>query len=88
MEKYKVLGFTIGKYRCVSLNTYDHCLSGKRGEIWQMGKDTFRAFKTLPSGDEKLFTFKIKDLAKWVLRLEIPSNPTEQLQYANNPNKR
>lgn len=86
-EEYKVMHHTIGKYRCVSINSYDKCLSGRRGEIWLASDTICHAFVAY-TDHEKIFTFNIKELAKWVKRLEIPSDPQEQLKWANNPNSR
>ena len=88
-QQYKDLGQTIGRYRCVGINQHDKCLSGKLGEIWE-GNDTgtMFAFRVLPSGNEKLISFNIKELSKWVSKLQVPRNINKQLYWANNPNTR
>ncbi len=89
-QLYRNLGDTLSIYRCVSISYEDRCLSGPLGEIWAVdeGVGTYRAFKVLPSGDEKITTFNSRDLHKWISRLQIPSDPNEQLFWANNPNAR
>lgn len=84
-NEYKDLGHFIGKYRCLTMkgNKDDKTLAGKLGEIWEWSPGTYKAFKRLFSKEEKIFTFKSEDLAKWVLRLKVPRKPSEQLKYAN-----
>lgn len=88
-ERYKILGHSLGKYRCVSLNETDHTLAGERGEIWQCGPTTLRAIQIDKFREnEKIISFDIKDLDKWVIKLKIPRHPQDQLVWANNPNSR
>ena len=90
MEAYRDLNKMIGKYRCVSLNAYDHCLSGPLGEIWEADSTLgiMKACFTNGGGGEKIISFKIKDLDKWVMKLKIPLHPRDQIWWANTPNAR
>lgn len=90
MNKYVVAGNKIGRYRCVTMqkSDFDNCLAGERGEIWEYGDGTLRAFKLLPGGGEKIFSFTFKDLETWISRLKVPADPHEQVYWANNPNVR
>ncbi len=91
-QLYKDLEQDIGGYRCVGINPYDKALCGELGDIWECswnarGEVTlYKAFKVLPSGSHKIFTFESKDLGKWVLRLKVPANPKDQLRWANDRN--
>lgn len=83
----------MGGYRCVSLEgTQEDTLAGELGEIWFLGvlegELLYRAFKLTFGGDEKIFTFKSKHLARWLRALKVPSDPNMQVFWANNPNKR
>lgn len=84
---YKDQGLTIGRYRCVSINEHDKCLSGEKGEIWMASGTTCKAFVSTINF-EKIITFPIKDLEKWVLKLKVPPRPQDQLRWSNNPNAR
>lgn len=90
MDRYRVLGQKLGKFSCVSLNTYDHVLAGERGEVWYFGKrdgkSVYRSCMTTDVGRENTHEFGPEDLQKWVHRLRIPMNPERQLVWANNPN--
>jgi hypothetical protein len=87
MEKYKSKGRKIGSYPCVTLGTDDDSLSGPKGDIWLHNPKVCKAVWVF-RGQEKIHTFNIKDLAKWVSKLEVPHNPSAQLIWANNPNSR
>lgn len=88
MKKWKNTGDTMGKYRCLTLNDKgsEKCLSGPRGEIWEAGQggSTYKAVVFTSTGQEKIYSFNSKQLPAWVKRLEVPVNPDDQLQYANN----
>lgn len=93
MQKYQDLGHTIGRFKCVSLSSkdeesYDRCLAGEQGEIWVRGEGTLKAFKALPAGVEKIFSFEFKDLSRWILRLKVPGDTASQIYWANNPSAR
>jgi len=94
MEKFKVLNRKIGPFRCVSLTNSDglaeNCLAGELGEIWidNEAKGTCKAFKVVNRRYEKIISFNIKDLYKWVTSLKVPADPKNQLVWANNPNSR
>lgn len=87
-EYYQVLGYKIDSYHCVRLNDYDHTLAGRLGEIWIKGEGLCSAVTHLNSETDIIRSFKIKDLARWILALEVPSNPHDQLKYANDLNSR
>lgn len=87
-QLYKDQGHSLGRYRCVTLGKNDKCLSGKRGEVWEYSPGLYSAFIALKSGDEKIISFKSKDLGKWILKLEVPPSPSEQVFWVNNPNAR
>lgn len=88
-EEYKDLGYSIGPFRCVSINNSDHTIACKRGDIWEAAPGVFKAYKLLKGkNEEKIFTFNINELGKWVLALEMPPNIQKQIYYANNPNER
>lgn len=84
----------MGRFRCVSIKNsprepyFDFCLSGERGEIYPKGDGTYKAFFVLPSGSEKIISFKSNDLEKWILRLKVPASLKDQAYWANNPNAR
>lgn len=88
--KFVDKGQTMGGYRCLTLQHGDErVLAGKRGEIWEVGPQAFKAVVALKNGEnEKIFSFGIKDLKRALLRIEAPVDPREQAQYANNPNLR
>lgn len=87
-EEYRDLGKTIGEFRCVSINEYDSVIACERGEIWEVRPGVLRAYKRLNGGKtEKIFTFDIKHLKKWVLALNMPSDINMQVYYANNLNR-
>lgn len=89
--EFKNLGEKFFGYPCITLERKggEQCLASELGEIWYAGGDTLKAFKIMPSRrEEKIFTFKIKDLRKWVLKLKVQSNPALMLKWANEPNLR
>lgn len=85
---YVYKGDNMGKFKCITMSgkghEHDRCLAGPNGEIWEdEGGGAFKAVKFNPQGNDKIFSFKSKDLNKWVLRLNIPVDPLEQCAYAN-----
>lgn len=90
MNKFKDLGRKMGKFYCLSLKTdgeYEDCLSGERGEIWVDTNTTCKAFIVTKSKEEKIYTFDIKDLNKWFLKIKRVSL-ARSIYLANNPNER
>lgn len=85
-QLYRLLGSKVGKYSCVSLNSYDHVLAGEGGEVWEYGPQAYRACVALPAGGEKVVKFGPEKLRYWVNKLQISLNPENQLFWANNPN--
>lgn len=83
MEYYKVLGHSIGKHRCVSINEYDKCLAGELGEIWEHSPGLYKAYFCTGKRQPKIISFNLKYLYRWVLKLKVPANPHDQLAFAN-----
>lgn len=89
--------YFIGKYRAImNKKTKELALSGKYGEIWEVGPQTCGAViisntvanKILGTdakkGDEVIAEFDIADLDRWVKLLKIPTRQLKlQLKYAN-----
>lgn len=75
---------TMGGYRCASLQGSDEkTLAGELGEIWEKGDGTYKAFRRLPGGDEKIFSFNSNELQKVKKRLKVPADPKKQAEWAN-----
>lgn len=103
-ELYQQLGHNIGGYPCVSLpkpensikkDRFDKVLSGPRGEIREyLSEDRekvigYQVLIPFKNTFEKIFIIEIKELRKWVRRLEVSVEyPHKQLPWANNPNLR
>lgn len=87
-QKYTEGNYSIAGHNAVGMNGYDVVMSGPRGDLWQVGHNSFECFVMLPSGDEKRYRFNQKKLNYWIKSLEIPTSRKDQLKWANNPNKR
>lgn len=84
---YKVQGKTLGGYECVSINDYDKCISGPKGEIWQVNENTFKAL-LFKRKREVLVSFNIKDLRRMISAINGFQKPVDMLVWANHPNAR
>lgn len=89
-QKFRSLGRKIGSYPCVSLETPDgieDCISGLFGELWYAG-GRYKAFVGLKSNNEKILTFNIDELEKAISAIGWVWDIQNQVNYANNPNRR
>ncbi len=99
---YQIKGHSIGKWRCLTLpadRPYDKAekmLAGPNGTITEFIRENgskYYAVWLVLSRDfehirEKKYWCDSKDLAKWVLRIKLPTKPEDQLKWANNPDSR
>lgn len=82
---YKLDKYKIGPYRAVSLDAKDKMLAGRLGWICQTGSTRAQAYIPTSLEKEKIYPFDIKDLKRWIKRIDLPVRGSMQEYYANNP---
>lgn len=85
---YTDRGHKIGDRGCPSLDPKDKQLCGPLGIIWSAGPGRLGIMQVIRGIEQKPFYCDIKHLRKWINLLQVPIDPLEQAEWANNHNRR
>ncbi len=84
-QLYKNQGRSLAGYAAVSISEEDVTLAGRRGNIWFRGGSTYKAVIRTGAENEKIYSFHIKDLKRWLKRIGWEAVMAKQVQLANHP---